>query len=334
MSVTRKEAGLHAIDLYDIRIVVKPLARCGQLVTALVRHGTHERGIECDNIATISRQVTFAPRTRSTSPYTLRYLTRNCGFITEPKTSSSNEASSAERARYNDYGNEVVYRFVPQPGKTYTMDFDVLKGFDPGHRNVHFHLPSDARFAKVCLTIDLSSYSANEWTVHPPQAYFSDADPSDHSIDSLLWLSESLRKARTTRRTWRWEEHKLKGGVIGAAWDVTPKDQKRALLASSAENDDLAARCDLLMNTDPYFLYQVMWFTRMAKLLDGGPSSFGDMGKHLGIDKSRLSRLVKELRTSIRTSLCMVAHDGVRGLTDDGVAFLAWSRRYLKRELF
>src|SRR5262249_55000707 len=112
------------VDAYHISVQVRPV----QIQTCTVRHGKITRVItSCDNIAHVQRSVSFSRHNTLSAPFTLRYSTRNWGYISEPLLSAPNEAPPAERGRYDDYGTEVLFAFTPTAGKSYSMSFDVFK---------------------------------------------------------------------------------------------------------------------------------------------------------------------------------------------------------------
>ena len=60
--------------------------------------------------------------------------------------------------RYHDDGTEVVFCFTPQKGKTFSVESDMYKTFDAGHRYVRYQTPDNARIAEFELTLDVSAY--------------------------------------------------------------------------------------------------------------------------------------------------------------------------------
>lgn len=205
---------VYELDLYQVDIKVEPLPANHQQETP------RKRIVRSDNLAHVDRRVIFSRKNRCTDPFLLRYRTRNDGFITAVM-SHKNEAPSQDKSAYEDYHVTVKFMFTPKPGEQYKLDLEVYKGFDEGHRDVHFHLGRKAYYKKYRLTLDLTDYITSGYRVtKAPKLYFHGQDTGDHELCGRRKKGDPLPCVETPRGVWNWELSKIREGVIDAAWDV------------------------------------------------------------------------------------------------------------------
>ncbi|HEU4389558.1 MAG TPA: hypothetical protein VFV34_17265, partial [Blastocatellia bacterium] len=207
------------IDLYETLLSVEPLPVTESVP---VTHGSTNRTVETDNIATLTRSATFSHKNRCRDLFTIRYSTRSGGFL-KAAMSHPNEASPEEKGRYDDYGTEVVFKFTPkEPGKRHTLRIDIYKGFSEGSRDIHFHLRKQSYYKRLRYTLDLSRYVASGYTVVvPPKLYFHPDDPEDHDVCKARGLGDLQPPiAVDPSGIWKWEFEDVRQGVVDFEWDV------------------------------------------------------------------------------------------------------------------
>src|SRR5262249_32959382 len=144
MGKTMGNSGEFLVECYESSLRVWPVVPSASYE---VRQGLQPRTVVYDNAAYFQCRVTFSRQHSCPELFTLRYATRGDGFILPPcLMPNRNEASRADLGRYLDRGMEFQYGFTPQPGRTYSMSFDLLKGFDAGNRSSHMHLHRNTRY--------------------------------------------------------------------------------------------------------------------------------------------------------------------------------------------
>jgi pimeloyl-ACP methyl ester carboxylesterase len=208
------------LDLFEQRICVEPLPEAQRQV--LARHGARERPVHTDNVAHVTRSVKFGSGNRCTDLFTLRYATRDQGYVTF-NCSHKNEASPQEVGVYDDHGYEAVFKFRPNQTDTFKLHVDVYKGFDKGHRDVHFHLGKHQSFFKnLRYVLDLRAYvNAHYDVVLPPRLYFHSQDNGHSALCKQRVLDEPLASEPGSEPgVWQWELQDLQGGVVDMVWDV------------------------------------------------------------------------------------------------------------------
>lgn len=205
------------VESYETTIKVEPL---GTVTSKKVLSGGRRRTVRTDNLGHILRRVRFSRTNRCRSLFEIRYGTRSDGYI-EGQTSSENEAKPAEIQRYEDYGTEFVYKFTPEPGKTFSLNVDVWKGFDAGERDVHFHLGRQSYLKRLRYELDLSAYSTVGYdVVKPPTLYLHPEDLGHSEMCSRRSVGEPQEPVQVDGGTWRWEMANRRHGVIDIVWDV------------------------------------------------------------------------------------------------------------------
>jgi hypothetical protein len=214
---------VYEVDLYDIRVAIEPIP--GGRLFEFPRAGRTIR-VRTDNVAQIDRTVRFSRKNRCNELYMLRYGTRNDGFI-RPQMSHRNEASTQDQQVYDDYGTSVTFGFRPIKGEDYRLNLKVYKGFEAGHRDVHFHLaPSGKKvyFKSVRLGLDLSAYLDAGWTVlDAPRLFHHLRDEGHSQLCTQRDLGEPIpEQSMDASGIWTWELTNLRGGVIDVIWEVAP----------------------------------------------------------------------------------------------------------------
>lgn len=210
------------VDQYEVAIAVQPLPEDHAEEVSFGGPPSKTRTIRSDNLAHVQRAVLFSRRNRCTDLFEIRYRTRNDGFI-RPAISHVNEAPAAELGRYDDYGTEFIFQFTPKPGETYKAVLDVYKGFDDGHRDLHFHLGKQTHYRRYRLRLDLSSYLAAGYQIKMnPQLHFFGQDTGTCELCAKRVLDNPLDYARSDPAgIWEWNLGDIREGVIDARWDLT-----------------------------------------------------------------------------------------------------------------
>jgi len=199
-----------------------------------VRHGITTRKVQTDNCASLLRTITFSPTNQCRELYAMKYRTRNDGYV-HPTMSCENEATPQEIGRYNDAGTESVFAFRPRAGGNYKFAVDVYKGFDQGHRDIHFHLRKDCYYKDISFKLDLTRYYSEGWSISSePKFYLHRHDPINHDLCSQRGFGDSLKPVTVDPGgIWAWRIQGLRQGVFDLAWDLCPptelgKDSKES----------------------------------------------------------------------------------------------------------
>lgn len=212
-------AAVWEIDLYEQRIQIEPLA--GSQQDILAKYGGNERTVHCDNVARITRRVRFSRKNRCPRPFTLRYATRNNGYIV-PVMSHPNEAPPQDACAWENHGDQTVFKFTPKAGETYALDVTVYKGFDVGHRDVHFHLGRwEARYKSVRMSLDLRAYSgAGAKPPEPRFRFFEQETGHDEMCKQRMLAADPMPAVETNPDgLWTWQLCDVRGGIFDAVWD-------------------------------------------------------------------------------------------------------------------
>lgn len=209
---------VYMIELFEHQVAVAPLDGMQQIP---VTHGKINRVVHTDNVATVTRAVTFSQKNNCRAPFDLRYATRNQGYV-RGTTSHDNQAQPEEKGRWADSGLETVFRFRPKKGETFRLQVEVYKGYDQGHRDVHLHLRRDRYYRTVRISLDLTKYLAAGWTVsQEPHLHFHPEDPEDHDMCAPRGLGKRVPPLTADHGNWTWEVHDVRQGVVDLMWDVT-----------------------------------------------------------------------------------------------------------------
>ena len=223
------------IDRYEVVLRVEP--RPPQSITTA---GRNPRTFVYDNYATLRRTVRVAPSNRCRSPFTLRYGTRQTGYVVGHE-SHRNLVPPAEAGRWEDTGTFYQFDFVPEPLQDYCLDVEVYNGFNAGERDIHFHLGTHSHYRRLSCELDLSAYLANGYAVSAgPHFYLQPEDVPHGEMCRSRAARTALPVASDNRAgVFRWELTDLQQGVVDIVWDVA---------AVSAAAAPAFARGDVLAN--------------------------------------------------------------------------------------
>ena len=183
--------------------------------------GNNPRDVVYDNYATLKRTVRFAHSNRCLKPFTIKYGTRSAGCIVA-QCSARNEAPPSVIEQWND--NNVFYQFgfTPDPKHDFTLDVEIYKGFDEGHRDVHFHLLDHSYYRQLTYVLDLTAYVAAGYDVTVGPSFY--LDPSDAMHDEICARRKLLEPLPPTRRPapgrYEWDLQNIQRGIVDIVWDV------------------------------------------------------------------------------------------------------------------
>ena len=216
------EALLHPVGhraIYDIeRWVNRTRVWPVPLAAYQVEHGEHTREVVADNRAEVVTSITFSSKNRCTRPYLMRYLTCHGGYV-KSTLSHPNEAPPQERSVWEMTGMEVRFRFTPEPGETYTLSTEVLKGFEKGDRSVHSHLDNDLNVKTLRRELDLSAFVKEGWTISEQPTLYYIPHPVE-SCDHETLPANIVPPIESGSGLWTWELHDVRLGVVRVQWDV------------------------------------------------------------------------------------------------------------------
>ena len=212
---------IHEIDSYSTEIKVRPLEKPTKFNFNLLNR---TRNVVTDNVATIKRSIQFSSSNRCKHSYALRYATRNEGFV-QMRTSHANEADPVESSRYEDNGIEATFRFHPRQQETFVLELEVYRGFDEGHRDFHMHLPGQAHYKEIVVSLDLSDYLSSGWRVlSEPQLFFYHEDMGHSDLcRNRAKDGKPALPAKAGDGIWSWKMLGMKRGVIDVRWETRPK---------------------------------------------------------------------------------------------------------------
>lgn len=194
-----------------------------------VQHGTTKRLLETSNVANVHREIIFSESNRCTDPFKFRYATRSGGYVKPSWEGAENIAESSDIARYEDYGTECFFVFQPNLGTNdkYIFDVEILKGFEEGHRDAHFHLGHNRHYHKLSYTLDLSPYiSADYQLIKGPSLYFHPSDLNHHNIEKLRETTSPTKPIEVNHGIWQWELQDIRNGTVDIAWDISDPNHK------------------------------------------------------------------------------------------------------------
>jgi pimeloyl-ACP methyl ester carboxylesterase len=205
------------IESYEATIRVEPRDNH----TVLTSKCRKPRLVEFDNAATVKRTVRFAAANRCKKPFTIRYITRNGGYV-EAYASHPNEASSIAKGQWEDTGQSYQFDFTPVWGQEYRLDVKVYKGFDQGARDIHLHLGSHSHYRRITYVLDLSAYLANGYDISSGPHFY--LDPIDREHGDLCQRRDGARSLESHPQpqpgVYCWELADMEEGIIDIVWDV------------------------------------------------------------------------------------------------------------------
>jgi pimeloyl-ACP methyl ester carboxylesterase len=209
---------IHEIDLYSTEIKIRPLEKPTKFNFDLLNR---TRSVVTNNVATIKRTIRFAPSNRCKHSYALRYATRNDGFV-KMRTSHKNEADPTEASRYEDNGIEATFRFYPRHSETFVLELEIYKGFEEGHCDFHMHLPGQAHYKEIVVTLDVSDYLSAGWRMaSEPELSFHREDMGHSDLcRNRANSGESRLPIQTGRGAWSWKMLNMRRGVIDIRWHI------------------------------------------------------------------------------------------------------------------
>jgi pimeloyl-ACP methyl ester carboxylesterase len=177
--------------------------------------------VEFDNVGTMKRTVTFAESNRCKKLFSIRYITRNDGYIVA-HPSHPNETSPIEKGQWETRGTFFQFDFTPVRGQQYALDVDVYKGYDESERDVHFHLGRHSHYRRFTFVLDLSAYVANGYVVSPEPSFYLNPTEREHNDlcrqRARCGSLESHPQAQPG--VYCWEIEGIQTGVIDVVWDV------------------------------------------------------------------------------------------------------------------
>ncbi len=215
------------IDRYETNIAVRPLADPNYVAEI----GDQKVARTADNVAVITRTVSFSDRNRCTDLFHFNYQTNKEGYLKPgfemlnrelDESPPPNEAATDESGRWGKGGTDTTYDFRPAPGRTYAHRVQVWKGFDQGNRDVHFHFGPNVRCRDYVFAVDLSAYVAAGWSVNQtPQLYRNPSATLEHDIREKREPANLIPGGTEDGAgRWSWTLHDFRGGIVDAVWDV------------------------------------------------------------------------------------------------------------------
>ncbi len=216
--VMSKEA--FAVDLYYVSLEVAPYPENDKVEAT---YGSNRRILNTNNKATIRKQVIFSDDNQCQDQFELSYRTRNLGWLGIRNLGFVDKYNvvKGRRNAYPDNGTDFMFMFTPQE-KIYTLDLDVYKGFDKGHRDLHCYLGEQTRCRQFVLKLDLTAYvqpgneskSSQHELISPQLAFFESDSPEFDSYVPKTILHPVCHKATTRCGVWEWSLLDKTGGVI------------------------------------------------------------------------------------------------------------------------
>jgi hypothetical protein len=185
-------------------------------------HGVTKRMVEYENVATITRTVKFSEHNYCTQLYTLKYGTRNGGWVAA--TLIPEHKTEPDRLRpYDEYGFDICYDVRPVPGGKATLQVNVYKGFDENHRDIHMHLGKRSYFRHLRYELDLRAYVAAGWKIPTARLHFHPKDLNDHTLCASRPMVESEPPTSVDEAgLWKWELECVMEGVVDIVWELQP----------------------------------------------------------------------------------------------------------------
>ena len=214
------------VDLFEIELTVRPiLGKRGRKIP----FGRQRRFklVHGDSQAEMTHRVTFSRQNKCSKPYKLRYRTRRDGAVI-PHVSHPNMADAQELGLHDDHGCDHVFKFMPEPGETYTVLWEVYKGFDAGNRNFHFHFnkpESRSHYQQVQFRLDLTAYLGCGFElIKDPVLYYHPQEPATCDECANLPDIQPIRtSAEHSAGIWEWHLADIRQGVLTVEWDLTRK---------------------------------------------------------------------------------------------------------------
>ena len=216
------------VDRIDVLLDVFPYPSDKPYVA---RHGLTTREVTTDNRAHRLMKVSFSKDNRCTQLYQMEYKTKNSGFVLCNGLSKPNEANDSLVSTYEMTGTQLTYLFTPDVGdtaETVWMDLDIYKGFDPGQRDWHDHLPTTPGSNLHCklyrLTLNLKAWLDAGFAISQGPCLLvhrhgvkDDEIPGQHATGV-----PQTPMPQTDSGVWVWEVPEIRMGVLALSWDFAP----------------------------------------------------------------------------------------------------------------
>ncbi len=217
------------IESYETIISVEPREKD----TIHTTSEKNPRTVEFDSYCTIKRTVRFSANNHCKEHFTIRYSTRNDGYIVG-HTSHANKVPSAEKGLWEDTGTSFQFDFTPEYGQEFCLNVEVYKGFDDKDaRNVHFHLGNHSHYRRIKYVLDLSAYVAAGYNVLGPSFYLHPEDHEHGDLCGMRGAREALEMvSQTPEGVYHWELQGVQQGIVDIFWDVS----KSATHTKTGEN--------------------------------------------------------------------------------------------------
>lgn len=204
------------VERYDTMLRVEPYdGRKGVEVS----YGTSRRTVLTDNRAVLSRRMMISRKNRCRNSCDISYLTNAEGFIRPIPAEMLERLERKDLTRYESQGREFNFIFAPCAGETYDVTLEILRGFEAGDRQVHFHLGPSCYHQLLTYSLDLTAYvQAGYRLPAAPRLHFEEGET--HRCEQI-WASQPLEPtASDGRGNWYWELHDVRQGAVGLAWDL------------------------------------------------------------------------------------------------------------------
>jgi hypothetical protein len=289
----------HLIDVYGTSIQVMP-----DTGTKEVQLGTtplRTRTVHYGNRAIISYTASFTRGHRLNERFSLRYMTQNDGFIGRPRLEGSEDCSTpVEKARHEDHGTEVYFSFLPRASGTYGMTFEVFKGFDKWHRNMHRHIPANVDIRRCEILLDLSAYITLGYELAAPKLYFDVTDRAHCDLCTLRTPALTVEPYSTERfGTWKWSIANVTSGIFDVFWDIVGNGNAapapREVQATAGRAEDMWERVVWCIRSNTRFHPELILFTRIGNLINQGLTSFAEIGDALGYHTSGITNNIDSI---------------------------------------
>jgi hypothetical protein len=329
MGVTKKKPSveLALVDRYQIHVCAWPLFGLNRLVK--LAHRKRSGILYCDNVMRMSIAITFSKKNTVTSLCTIAHDSpAHVGVYGEPRLNVANEASEADLQRYYDDGTEVVFSFTPKGGKTYSIDSDMHKTFDSGHRYMRYRLDELSRIGKAELTLDVSAYlrSGYSYSGEPPRCDFEKYRKDDNRKNGARPAALNLVGEEKGFGVWQWHVANVVGGMFRLAWELQPRGQSRA--SKTVNLETLNAELGL----NPRLAKDLHNFILTCHYYVAGLRSLRKIAAEMLTDEAVLRRSIEAIEQTLGAELVhRTKGKGVILITPAGEAVLDWwSQFYMK----
>ncbi len=312
-------ADLYRIDLYQLSFRVWPLFGLNRMVK--LAHRKRNGVLYCDNVMCVSESLTFAENNTQNGLHTMSHRSPlHVGVRGEPRLNVPNEASAADLQRYHDDGSEAVFSFTPQAGKTYSMETDVYKTFDSGHRYVRGHLPENAWIERWEMTLDVSAYLRSGYSDsgEPPRCLFESVATGDrgHEVRGTV---QNLVAVEKGTGLWGWHVDKVEGGTYRLAWELELLDELPAYKTVNLE------RLATELSIDQRLAKDLHNFVMICHYYVAGFRSLNKIGPQMMTDESVLRRGIESVERAVGAELFQRTRGkGLISVTPAGETVLDW----------